>query len=148
MDHLLPENEGHVYDKAKHHFLGNFPQILPIEQAYVHIGMYMGWVINQELYSEFFEDEASTEIIRFTRRELPCTILSEIWDGYLGNDLFNEEGNEFTRSYYQSGQYLEDYQEVLAKDLPSVYHVSDTWENFDRLSVRLNERLTEWRANR
>ena len=35
-----------IYDNAKSHFLGNFPDSLPIEQAYVHIGMYLGWIID------------------------------------------------------------------------------------------------------
>ena len=48
-----------IYDNAKSHFLGNFPDSLPIEQAYVHIGMYLGWIIDLDLYSEYFEDEAS-----------------------------------------------------------------------------------------
>jgi hypothetical protein len=142
------EKKQFVYDKAKHHFQGNFPEILPIEQAYVHIGMYLGWIITQDLYSEFFEEESGSQIIRFKRRETPCTILSELWDGYLGHELFNEEGNDFTISYYQSGQYQNDYQEVLVKELPSVYHVSDTWENFDLISARLNQRLKEWREKK
>ena len=48
-----------IYDNAKSHFLGNFPDSLPIEQAYVHIGMYLGWIIDQDMYSEYFEEEAS-----------------------------------------------------------------------------------------
>lgn len=134
-----------VYDKAKHHFMGNFPEILPIEQAYVHIGMYLGWIINQELYSEYFEDETAIQIYRFKKKELSCTILSEIWDGYLGNELFNDEGNAFTVYYYKSGFYLEDYKEVLVKDLPSIYHVSDSWSNFHLVSTKLDERFQEWK---
>ena len=84
-----------IYDNAKSHFLGNFPDSLPIEQAYVHIGMYLGWIIDSALYSDYFEEEASGQIFRFTRREISCTILSEIWDGYLGFELFNREGNMF-----------------------------------------------------
>ena len=52
-----------IYDNAKSHFLGNFPDSLPIEQAYVHIGMYLGWIIDSDLYSEYFEDEASIDEI-------------------------------------------------------------------------------------
>ena len=59
-----------IYDNAKTHFLGNFPENLPIEQAYVHIGMYLGWIIDNELYSDYFEDEAEVQIIRFKRREI------------------------------------------------------------------------------
>jgi hypothetical protein len=146
-DYLLDGHE-HMYDKAKNHFKGNFPEILPIEQAYVHIGMYLGWIITRQLYSAYFEDEAGTQIFRFLRKEMPCTILSEVWDGYLGPELFNDEANAFTVDYYQGGHYLNDYREVLVKDLPSVYHVSDTWENFALLCDRLNQRFSEWQQKK
>jgi hypothetical protein len=43
-----------VYDLAKDHFLGDFPPSLPIEKAYLHIGIYMGWIIENGMYSDFF----------------------------------------------------------------------------------------------
>ena len=110
-----------IYDNAKTHFLGNFPDSLPIEQAYVHIGMYLGWIIDTGAYSEYFEDEASNQIFRFKRREISCTILSEIWDGYLGYELFSRQGNMFTYYYYGGGLYRNDYDEILVKTLPSIY---------------------------
>lgn len=134
-----------IYDNAKNHFLGNFPESLPIEQAYVHIGMYLGWMIEKGLYSEFFEDEAGVQMIRFKRRDISCTILSEMWDGYLGHELFEKKGNMFTYYYYGSGIYKKDYEDVLAADLPSIYHVTDSWANFEKLSVKINQRYDEWR---
>jgi len=134
-----------IYDNAKNHFLGNFPESLPIEQAYVHIGMYLGWIISKELYSEFFEDEADTQIYRFNRREMGATILSEIWDGYLGYELFSKEGNMFTYYYYGGGIYHKDYETLLAPELPSIYHVKDTWENFDKLSTKIDQRFADWK---
>lgn len=137
--------EKNIYDNAKNHFLGNFPESLPIEQAYVHIGMYLGWVIEKGLYSEFFEDEAAVQIIRFKRRDISCTILSEMWDGYLGHELFEKSGNMFTYYYYGGGIYRKDYQDVLAGNLPSIYHVTDSWANFALLSEKINQRYEEWR---
>jgi len=134
-----------IYDNAKNHFLGNFPETLPIEQAYVHIGMYLGWVIENDLYSEYFEEEAELQMIRFKRRELGCTILSELWDGYLGYELFNREGNMFSYYYYGGGLYRSDYEKLLAGDLPSLYHVDDTWENFKRVSTIISTRHSDWR---
>ncbi len=136
--------EKSIYDNAKSHFLGNFPADLPIEQAYVHIGMYLGWVINNELYSEYFEDEADIQIYRFRNRQISCTILSEIWDGYLGFELFNDPGNLFAYYYYGSGIYRKDYETLLAKTLPSLYHVTDSWDNYDIIAKRISERFTEW----
>lgn len=137
-------NKKSIYDNAKSHFLGNFPSDLPIEQAYVHIGMYLGWVIENEHYSEYFEDEADIQIYRFQNRQISCTILSEIWDGYLGYELFNETGNLFTYYYYGSGIYRKDYQTLLASSLPSLYHVTDSWENYDRMAQQISKRFTEW----
>ena len=133
-----------IYDSAKTHFLGNFPENLPIEQAYVHIGIYLGWIIDNELYSDYFEDEAEVQIIRFKRREISCTILSELWDGYLGYELFSKEGNMFSYYYYGGGLYRRDYDEVLVKELPSLYHVKDTWDNYHAMTSRINVRFADW----
>ncbi|WKN43233.1 DUF7832 domain-containing protein [Tunicatimonas pelagia] len=134
-----------IYDNAKTHFLGNFPGDLPIEQAYVHIGMYLGWIIDNELYSEYFEDEADTQIFRFKNREISCTILSEIWDGYLGHELFSEEGNLFTFYYYGGGLYRKDYEDLLSGNLPSLYHVKDSWENYDKIAQNVSVRYRDWK---
>lgn len=141
----MPAIQKTIYDNAKNHFLGNFPESLPIEQAYLHIGMFLGWIIENELYSEYFEEEAGTEIYRFMRRELSCTILSEIWDGYLGHELFNHEGNLFAYYYYGGGIYKKDYEKILAEELPSIYHVEDTWANFDKIKDKITERFEDWK---
>ncbi len=133
-----------IYDNAKNHFLGNFPDNLPIEQAYVHIGIYLGWVIDHELFSEYFAEEASTEIYRFKRRELSCALISEIWDGYLGYELFNKQGNMFTYYYYGGGIYNKDYHDLLVVNLPSIYHVKDSWNNFEIMGKKIDERFAEW----
>lgn len=133
-----------IYDNARNHFLGNFPESLPIEQAYVHIGMYLGWVIENELYSDYFEDEAAVQIIRFQRRDFSCTILSEVWDGYLGHELFSKTGNMFTYYYYGGGIYRKDYEKVLANDLPSIYHVKDNWNNYNKMAEKISQRFLEW----
>lgn len=134
-----------IYDNAKTHFLGNFPEKLPIEQAYVHIGMYLGWIIERELYSESFKEEAEIQIFRFKRKEISCTILSEIWDGYLGPELFNKEGNMFTYYYYGGGLYFNDYDQVLVKKLPSIYHVTDSWENYNKIIEHIDIRYQDWK---
>ncbi len=139
-------NVGLIYDQAKNHFLGEFPAILPIEQAYVHIGMFLGWMLENELYSEIFEDEEAHQVLRFKQREITCSILSAMWDGHLGGDLFNEEGNQFSIYYYQSGLYRKDYEEILAKELPSIYHVEDAWANYDLIATCIQSRYQDWKA--
>lgn len=143
METIMEINKG-VYDHAKMHLGSAFPESLPMEQAYVHIGMYLGWVIESGLYSDYFGDEGSTEIFRFKRKEISCTILSEIWNGYLAFEFFSKTGNNFTLFYYTSGLYRHDYEEILGHELPTIYHVDDTWPNYDKLKARINQRYVEW----
>ncbi len=147
MEVLVAEKtQDKVYDLAKDHFLGDFPSNLPIEKAYLHIGIYMGWVIDHDLYSEYFEEEAETEIYRFKRREVPCIILAEIWDGRLSHELFNTETNFFTYYYYAGGIFKRDYIDVLVTSHPTIYHVNDDWENYEKIAKRISQRYEEWKS--
>jgi hypothetical protein len=38
------------------------------------------------------------------------------------------------------------YGELLAKGLPSMYHVADTWPNYDKLKKRIDQRYREWKG--
>ncbi|BDC98989.1 hypothetical protein [Persicobacter psychrovividus] len=135
---------GVCIDHAKLHFLNKFPESLPIENAYLHIGMFLGWLIDSELTSEYFEEEAETEIFRFKLRDLSPMILSEIWGGALTHSLINEKGNNFAHHYYCSGEYLKDYELTLANGLPSIYHVKDSWKNYQKISDILDKRFEKW----
>jgi hypothetical protein len=136
-----------IYEKSKSQFLAHFPSILPIDQAYVHVGMFLGWMLDQELYGEIFEDEEEHQLLRFKNREISCALLSVLWDGYLSEDLFNEEGNEFCYYYYQSGLYRKDYQDVF-NFVPNFNgKVADSWENYDKLSKKISIRFKEWKKN-
>ena len=35
---------------------------------------------------------------------------------------------------------------MLGADLPSIWHVEDTWDNFDHVRGRVDTRFREWRA--
>ena len=133
-----------LYDSAKDHLGSGFPDCLPMEQAYVHIGMYLGWVIESGLFSDYFKEEASSQIFRFKRKEISCTVLSGIWNGHLVSEFLNDSANRFTVFYYVSGLYRDDYEAVLGRALPSMYHVDDTWLNYERLKSRIEERYEAW----
>ncbi len=134
-----------IYDQAREHFLGKFPDELPIEQAYLHIGIYMGWMIESNLYSDYFLDESEIQMFRFQRRQISCTVLSEVWDGHLGPEMFNDEGNAFCEDYYLVGDYVEDYINTLCTSYPTMYHVADTWQNYSLMKEKLNDRFLQWK---
>lgn len=135
-----------IYEKAKIQFLSHFPSILPMDQAYVHVGMFLGWMLDHDLHSEIFEDEEAHQLLRFKNKEISCSLLSALWDGYLGEELFNEEGNDFCHYYYQSGIYRKDYQEMLV-DANHNGQVEDTWENYGKLATRISVRFKDWKRN-
>ena len=66
--------------------------------------------------------------------------VGKFWD----HDL-SDEGNEFASFYYDGeGKYIADYAGALASGLPSVYHVADTWENYDKLVPVIDRRFSDW----
>ena len=139
-----------VYDKAKYHYDGEFPSDLDMEQGFVHTGMFLGWLIDRDLYSEWFGKELSGYIVSFKKRELTGAQVFEACDGVFMDTMLNDEGNEFAQHYFdfEHGSYLKDYAELFARDLPSIYHVQDSWDNYAKLKKRIDKRYWKWQAER
>ena len=139
-----------VFDKAKWHYEGDFPADLGEDQAFVHTGMFLGWVIDAGLYSEEFADDFEKEIRRFKARKLTGPGVYRIGDGVFADDMLSEEGLAFTQAYFdfKKGKYLKDYKALLADSLPTAYHVKDSWENYDRLKPQIDKRFSAWRKKR
>lgn len=140
-------NRDMIIDDAKKHFVGdNLPDDVYLEQVYLHIGIFLGWIIDRDLYSKMFEEECETQIFRFKHKDTCCIILGELWDGLIFDDQFTKpEGNEFTDYYYKSGMYITDFKETLAADLPSIFYVKDTWENYALMAAKIDIRYEEWK---
>jgi hypothetical protein len=137
-----------VYDKAKWHYEGDFPEGLDHYQAYVHTGMFVGWLLDNDLMSEAFKNDLHHEIAQFQKRELTGTqIFQQCCDGTLLAEDINEPGNRFTLAYFdfEKGQYLADYEMTLGQDLPSIYHIADTWEQYGKLKKVLDQRFADWK---
>ena len=133
-----------VYDKAKWHFDGDFPADLPASQGAIHIRLYLGWIVDSRLSSPWFAEHFSEQIQQFKAREILPSQLYANSDGVLADDMLNEEGNAFSEYYY--GRYLEDYFDVLASDLPSMYHVKGSWEDYDQLQEELDGNYDSWKS--
>ena len=137
-----------VYDKAKYHYGGEFPEDLPEEQAFVHTGMFLGWILENDLYDVEFWDDMKGYIASFKSREMTGTqIYEDVCDGAFVSDELNDEGNAFAQSYFdfEEGQYIHNYEKLLAADSPSFFHVEDTWENYDKIAKKISERYAEWK---
>jgi hypothetical protein len=136
-----------VYDKAKYHYDGDFPDDLEIEQGFVHTGMFLGWLIDHDLYSDWFSRELGGYVTAFKARDMTGAKVFEACDGVLLDDMLSDDGNDFAQYYFdfERGKYLSDYGEVLAAGLPTIYHVADTWPNYEKLKKRIDKRYRDWK---
>ncbi len=139
-----------AYDKADWHLTDDFPKDLKEEQIYVHTGFFIGWLIDNNLISEDFEEVNSDFLPQFRQRQISGPKLYEFSGGVFSADDVTEEGRLFCNYYYEPNTFFNDYRDTfikgsfLKKSLPSDYHVKDTWENYDKFSKVLDKRFTEW----
>ena len=136
------------YDDASWHYGGEFPKDLPDEAGATHTGMYVAWAFLAGLAGELHTKEFPEDVEKLRSRSVtPGQFFLDACDGKFTDEDLTDEGNAFTRSYFDfdTGSYLKDYEGLLAKGLPSTYHVPDTWENFEKLQPLLNARLESWR---
>jgi hypothetical protein len=142
-----PENSMDVYDKAKWHYGGDFPEDLDDFQGYIHTGMFLGWLIDQDLVSNRFKKEHEEEIKLFKEKKLSgAQVYQRALDGVLMLEDISELGNRFGIYYFNmdNGEYLVDYENILGANLPSLYHVQDTWDNYYKLKEMLDSKFAEW----
>lgn len=136
------------YDDASWHYDGDFPKELPREAGGIHMGMFLAWLIVSHLESNSLKENAAKSLEAVRHRQMTGNeFLFKECDGKLTDEEINEEGNSFAKYYFEAedAPYLDDYDEALAKELPSLYYVSDTWENFDKLKKLIDQRFTAWK---
>lgn len=138
------------YDDASWHYGGRFPKDLPIEAGATHTGMFVAWALLSGLAGNIHVIDFPDSIPKLRSRSLtPGRFFLEECDGKFTDEDLNDEGNAFTLYYFddfKKCQYLKDYEANLGRGLEDLYHVKDTWENFDLLRPVLDRRFIEWKA--
>jgi hypothetical protein len=114
------------------------------QDAATHIGMFVSWLIHNQLWGSF--RSSATSPVR-KRSMSGRTFFLEQCDGKLMSEMLTEEGAAFSQAYYLKS-YLKDFQRVLVKDAKSDVSVDDTWENYDRLAGVISERHAKWKAGK
>lgn len=139
-----------AYDRADWHYGGDYPADLPPENGGTHIGMFLAWAVLHDLEGDLHREhsQASLQSLRkrcMTGREF---LFKECDEKFWEEDL-NDLGNAFASWYYNGEDdtcsYIADYERVLGEELESLYHVEDTWQNYDKLARVLDQRFEEWK---
>ncbi len=141
------------YDRADWHSGGEYPDDLPPENGGTHIGMFLAWAIMNNFEGDMHREGSAESLAKVRGRKMTGReFLAENCDDKFSQEDLNDEGNAFAHFYYEAedddGQYFEDYQRVLARGLPTIYHVADTWENFDKISPVISNRFKEWKERK
>ena len=134
------------FDDWKLHVNGIFPKDQPPEQGYVHIGLFLAWLLEQDLVDPEWlaasGAKRTAEAVK-ERRETACA-LRDMTDGRLASDMLSAEGAAFTGAYYPPEYgYARDYRRVFGRRADR-YGVGDEWLSFDRLAPVLDRRYREW----
>jgi len=137
-------------DRLDWHCTNEYPKDLPLENAGIHIGMYLAWIIINDLIGEIhLESEQSiSQVNKVKNREITGLdfLISECDEKFWENDL-NELGLQFTNFYYESEKspsYFIDYAKILSDNVETIYHVENSWKNYDKLSKKIDKRFKAW----
>ena len=139
-----------VFDHAKWHLAGEVPPGTTLSMAYVHIGMYVAWVVTRghydtRLFAELPNGSAHLVAIARTVR-VPAALRRQL-DWSLPRALMDPVGRAFTDWYYgeEHAIYLDDWVDAFGDDA-NAYRVPATRETFDRISKRIDRRFLDWEA--
>ncbi|TQV90040.1 hypothetical protein IF1G_11293 [Cordyceps javanica] len=161
-------------DRAEWHQGDDLPADLDPAAAGTHIGMFLAWAVLRDLTSAAHETahaDALAAVRARAAQTTPGRYLAAQCGGSLADDDLAEEAQQFAREYYisadaatgrdgqddennngdddvvvvGSGVYLDDYERTLAAGLPSLYHVHDSWDNYDLLAPVLDAAFEAWR---
>jgi len=139
------------YDNAAWHYAGDYPKELPRENGGTHIGMFLAWAIINNLESKFHRTESAASLAAVRARQMTGRqfLFQECDERFWEQDL-NTRGNKFAKAYYDSKKeefsYNQDYFVTFGDDLETLYHLEDTWQNYDKIAAVISRRFEEWKS--
>jgi hypothetical protein len=134
------------YDVWSWHTEGQFPTDQPPEHGYVHIGMYLVWLIDVGMLDSDWATRAGVGAVveRIRQRSVDPCALRDKTDGRLSADMLTDEGDAFTAAYYAPEYgYTSDWNRAFGR-LASRYAVPDDWASYDRIGPVIEHRFDEW----
>ncbi|MBS1914336.1 MAG: hypothetical protein JST22_20265 [Bacteroidetes bacterium] len=139
-------------DRADWHYGGDYPAGLPPENGGTHIGIYLAWIIMNGLEGDLHREHSAESLMSVRGRSMTGReFLEQECDEKFTEESLSEEGSAFTAAYYSGeggkgyGPFMDDYEAALVGNLPSAYHVADTWENYDRFAPYASAAYSRWK---
>lgn len=122
-------------DRAEWHYSGDYPEGLPQENASTHIGMFLAWIIINDLVSQEHLDNLKPELDKVKQRQITGRdfFINQCDEKFWESDL-NENGLSFTKVYYDDGDpentfgdFIDDYVDVFEDiDCETIYEIPNT----------------------
>lgn len=139
------EKDDSVYDDYRWYITNDFPEDLPKEAALTHMGMFMGWVLDNGFEGDLIKEHFSENIEKFKQREITGAKFLEISsDSRLISQNLNDHANKFAEFYYGSNDYLNDYTDSSDDANETIFHEPDIWEKYEIVKKIIDEKYEEW----
>ncbi len=140
------EDEVLEYDLWRWHVEGAFPENQPPEQGYVHIGVFLAWLIDHDMLdADWVESSGVDEAVAAVRSRdgSPCA-LRDRTDGRLAGEMLTVEGRAFTGAYYAPEYgYPRDWRRAFGRRADR-YDVPDGWPTYDVMAPLIDRRYRAW----
>jgi hypothetical protein len=137
------------YDNWTWHTQGAFPKDQLPQQGYVHIAMFLTWLIDRDMLDAAWVAKAGVKRAVSAiedRSESPCA-LRDMTNGRLASDMLSPEGQAFAGAYYAPEYgYARDWRNVFGRKADH-YAVPDEWPTFDRIRPIVDRRYQRWVAD-
>jgi hypothetical protein len=134
------------YDVWSWHTQGKFPADQPAEQGYVHMGIFIAWLVFHDMLDTDWVAGAGVEdaVTAIHNRRGSVTALRDVTDGRLASDMLTGEGAAFTGAYYAPEYgYARDWRRVFGRGADR-YEVPGDWDTYDRLEPLVELRYQQW----
>lgn len=136
-------------DRVDWHYGNDFPKNKPSENAGTHIGMYLNWLIDNNLIGEIHLIDSKIGIDKIKANKITGReFLFNYCDGKFWKEDLNEIGLEFTIDYYLKDKYYEDYTNILATELENIYFVENSRSNYEKIKNILDQRFKAWNSRK
>ena len=134
-----------AYDKVGWHSGAvDYPDNLPYENGGTHIGMFLTWLIDNDLISNFHKEDSQEGIDLVRSRVITGRdFLFDYCDEQFGEEFVVPKVLKFVERYYNN-KYLHDYNILLCNGLNVEYEVENTWDNYKKIAPIINKRYSRY----